>query len=168
MSTSVPTSVPITSIQNQSTNYEIKAVAVLGLGFGLLALDRWSIATLFPSISKDLNLNYQDLGNLTGVLAIAWGITAIIMGRVADRLGRRKVLLPAIIGFSLMAGFSGLATGFVTLSTMWLLVGVFQGACSPLRLASSSEASRPERRGLNIGVQLGCFALIGLCKTEHV
>jgi hypothetical protein len=66
------TTVPVTAIQNPSANCEIKAVALLGLGFGLLALDRWSIATLFPSISKDLNLNYQDLGNLTGILAIAW------------------------------------------------------------------------------------------------
>src|SRR5258708_13362418 len=162
------TSVPITSIQNQSTNYEIKAVALLGVGFGLLALGRWSIATLFPSISKDLNLNYQDLGNLTGVLAIAWGITAIIMGRVADRLGRRKVLLPAIIGFSLMAGFSGLATGFVTLYLLRLLMCLFQVPYPPPHIASTTQASRPERRGLNIGVQLGCFALIGLCKTQHV
>jgi MFS family permease len=156
------TTVPVTAIQNPSANCEIKAVALLGLGFGLLALDRWSIATLFPAISKDLNLNYQDLGNLTGVLAIAWGITAIITGRVADRLGRRKVLLPAIIGFSLMAGFSGLATGFLTLYLMRLLMGVFEGAYTPVSIASTTEASRPERRGLNIGVQLGCFALIGL------
>jgi hypothetical protein len=56
---------------NPPSKYEAKAVALLGLGFGLLALDRWSLATLFPEISKDLNLNYQDLGNLTGILAIA-------------------------------------------------------------------------------------------------
>src|SRR5258708_19668776 len=147
------TSVPITSIQNQSANYEIKAVALLGLGFGLLALDRWSIATLFPSISKDLNLNYQDLGNLTGVLAIAWGITAIIMGRVADRLGRRKVLLPAIIGFSLMAGFSGLATGFVTLYLMRLLMGVFKAPYTPLTIPSPTQPPRPHPPGLNIEIQ---------------
>jgi MFS family permease len=149
-------------IKDPPANYEVKAVVLLGLGFGLLALDRWSIATLFPFISKDLNLNYQDLGNLTGVLAIAWGITAIITGRVADRLGRRKVLLPAIIGFSLMAGLSGLATGFLTLYLMRLLMGVFEGGYTPVSIAATTEASKPERRGLNIGVQLGCFALIGL------
>src|SRR6476660_7057126 len=92
---------PITA-KNPPSNYEAKAVALLGLGFGLLALDRWSLATLFPQISKDLHLNYQDLGNLTGILAIAWGITAILVGRAADHFGRRKVLLPAVIGFSLM------------------------------------------------------------------
>jgi MFS family permease len=143
-------------------NYEAKTVGLLGLGFGLLALDRWSLATLFPSISKDLHLNYQDLGNLSGILAIAWGVTAIIMGRAADHVGWRKVLLPAIIGFSLMAGFAGLATGFMALYLMRLLMGVFEGAYTPVSIAATTEASKPERRGLNVGIQLGCFALIGL------
>jgi MFS family permease len=148
--------------KNLPRNYEAKAVALLGLGFGLLSLDRWSLATLYPYVSKDLNLNYQDLGNLTGVLAIAWGFTAIIMGRAADHFGRRKVLLPAIVGFSLMAGFAGLATGFLSLYLMRLLMGVFEGAYTPVSIAATTEASKPERRGLNIGIQLGCFALIGL------
>jgi MFS family permease len=146
----------------QPRNYEPKAVLLLGLGFGLLALDRWSLATLFPAISKDLHLNYQDLGNLTGVLAIAWGITAIFVGRAADHFGRRKVLLPAVIGFSLMAGFAGLATGFLGLYLMRLLMGVFEGAYTPVSIAATTEASNPKRRGLNVGIQLGCFALIGL------
>jgi MFS family permease len=152
---------PITT-KNPPSNYEAKAVALLGLGFGLLALDRWSLATLFPQISKDLHLNYQDLGNLTGILAIAWGITAILVGRAADHFGRRKVLLPAVVGFSLMAGFAGLATGFLTLYLMRMLMGVFEGAYAPVSIAATTEASKPERRGLNIGLQLGCFALIGL------
>src|ERR1700719_2047434 len=79
---------PITT-KNPSSNYEAKAVALLGLGLGLLALDRWSLATLFPEISKDLNLNYQDLGNLTGILAIAWGITASLATRAP---GHRPIL----------------------------------------------------------------------------
>jgi hypothetical protein len=43
------------------TSYEWKAVTLLGLGFGLVGLDRWIIAPLFPFMMKDLNLNYQDL-----------------------------------------------------------------------------------------------------------
>jgi hypothetical protein len=47
---------PITA-KNPPSNDEAKAVALLGLGFGLLAPDRWSLAILFPQISKDLHLN---------------------------------------------------------------------------------------------------------------
>jgi len=68
----------------------------------------------------------------------------------------------AITGFSLMAGFSGLVTGFLALYGMRLLMGVFEGAYTPVSIAATTEASQPQRRGLNIGVMLGCFALIGL------
>ena len=45
---------------------------------------------------------------------------------------------------------------------MRLLMGVFEGRYTPVSIAATTEASRPERRGLNIGIRLGCFALIGL------
>ena len=78
--------------------YELNVVILLTLGFGLVGLDRWIIAPLFPAMMKDLGLNYQDLGNLIGALGLAWGVFAVVAGGLSDRLGRRKVLVPAIIG----------------------------------------------------------------------
>lgn len=52
--------------------YERSAVLLLALGFGLVGLDRWIISPLFPSMMKDLGLNYQDLGNIVGALGLAW------------------------------------------------------------------------------------------------
>ena len=75
-------------------------MTLLGLGFGLVGLDRWIIAPLFPFMMKDLNLGYQDFGNLIGILGLCWGVFAIIMGGVSDKIGRRKVLIPAILLFS--------------------------------------------------------------------
>jgi len=43
------------------TSYEWKVVTLLGLGFGLVGLDRWIIAPLFPAMMKDLGLGYQQL-----------------------------------------------------------------------------------------------------------
>ena len=54
-------------------NYELQVVILLTLGFGLVGLDRWIIAPLFPAMMPDLGLNYQDLGNLIGALGLAWG-----------------------------------------------------------------------------------------------
>src|ERR1700689_67729 len=95
--------------------YEWKAVTLLSLGFGLVGLDRWIIAPLFPFMMKDLHLGYQALGNLIAILGLCWGGSAIITGALSDRIGRRKILIPAIILFSLLSGLSGLATGLVSL-----------------------------------------------------
>ena len=95
--------------QDWDTRYEWKMVLLLTLGFGLVSIDRFMIMPLFPVIMQDLNLDFQDLGLVTGVLAITWGISSIFMGNLADRIGLRAVIIPAVILFSLMAGISGLA-----------------------------------------------------------
>jgi MFS family permease len=96
--------------------YEWKAVLLLSFGFGLVGIDRFMIMPLFPVMMKDLHLDYQDLGHITGALALAWGVSALFMGSLSDRVGRRRVIVPAPIVFSLLAGTSGLATGAGTQS----------------------------------------------------
>ena len=70
-------------------SYEWKAVTLLALGFGLVSIDRFMIMPLFPVMMKDLNLNYQDLGLITGILAVTWGISSLFMGKLSDRFGHR-------------------------------------------------------------------------------
>lgn len=142
--------------------YEWKAVTLLCLGFGLVGIDRFMILPLFPVISKDLGLNYQQLGQVTGVLAIAWGVAALFMGNLSDRYGHRKVIIPAIIVFSLLAGFSGLATGVGSLMLIRALIGFAEGAYTPSSIVATLDASKPTRQGMNIGIQQAALPLFGL------
>ncbi|CAD6522069.1 Sialic acid transporter NanT [Paraburkholderia kirstenboschensis] len=150
------------------TSYEWKAVTLLALGFGLVGLDRWLIAPLFPSIMKDLNLNAQDVGNCIGVLGLSWGVFAALMGGISDKVGRRKVLIPAIIAFSLLSGFSGLAGGLFGLIAIRGLMGVAEGSFCPTSFAATADASHPRRRGLNLGLQQSGFALFGLALSPII
>src|SRR6185436_17581962 len=69
-----------TSTSRWDTDYEWKTVYLLALGFGLVGLDRWIIAPLFPFMAKDLGLNYQAIGNLVGIHGMVWGVFAVISG----------------------------------------------------------------------------------------
>ncbi|MGO3741936.1 MFS transporter [Kerstersia sp.] len=144
------------------TRYEWQSVSLLALGFGLIGLDRWLLAPLFPFMMQDLGLSYQDLGNLIGALGIAWGVSAILMGRLADQIGRRKVLVISTIVFSLLSSVSGLAGGLTSLLLIRVAMGISEGAFCPASVAAAGEASHPRRRGLNQGLQQSAFALFGL------
>ena len=61
----------IDNLMNDS-RYERTAILLLALGFGLVGLDRWIIAPLFPAMMQDLQLDYADLGNIIGVLGFSW------------------------------------------------------------------------------------------------
>jgi predicted MFS family arabinose efflux permease len=144
------------------TSYEWKVVTLLGLGFGLVGLDRWIIAPMAPSIIKDLHLSIQDFGNIIGILGVCWGVFAIVMGGVSDKIGYRKVLIPAIVLFSLLSGLSGYAVGFMSLLLIRSVMGFTEGSFCPTSFAATADASEPKRRGLNQGLQQSTFALFGL------
>jgi MFS family permease len=143
------------------SRYEAKVVALLAAGFGLVGLDRFIINPLFPALQKDLGLNYQDLGLISAVLALGWGISSVICGRLSDRVGRKRVLVPAIIAFSLLVGMSGLATGLVGLLLIRGLMGLAEGAYVPVSIVATIEASAPSRIGLNVGLQQMAAPLVG-------
>jgi len=139
-----------------------RTVAVLSLGFGLVGIDRFLISTMYPVIARDLHLDYGDIGLITGALAIAWGISALFMGNLSDHIGRRRVLGASLIVFSLLIGASGLATGLISLILVRVIMGFADGAYTPVSIAATLDASPPQRRGLNIGIQQMMLPLFGL------
>lgn len=142
--------------------YEFKAVGLLALGFGMVGLDRFIINPLFPVIAKDLGLNYQDLGFISAVLALSWGIASIFAGRLSDRIGRKKILVPAVVIFSLLVAGSGLASGLISLIMIRCLMGLAEGAFVPASIVATVEASKPSRMGLNVGIQQMAAPLVGM------
>jgi predicted MFS family arabinose efflux permease len=141
---------------------EIKIVALMALGFGLVGIDRFMISALFPVIARDLDLSYGDIGTITGALALAWGAAALFMGNLSDRIGRRRVLVASLVVFSLLIGTSGLAGGLMSLVLVRVMMGFADGAYTPVSISATLEASKPGREGLNIGVQQTMLPLFGL------
>jgi len=159
------------SEQQWDTSYEWKAVTLLGIGFGLVGLDRWIIAPLFPCMAATgvaqgcgapgLGLGYQAIGNLVGILGLVWGVFAAISGRVSDLIGHRKVLVPAIILFSLMSGVSGMVASLTGLIAIRGLMGLMEGSYCPTSFTATAAAAHPSRRGFLQGLQQSGFALFG-------
>jgi len=143
------------------TGYEWKIILILSLTFGLVGLDRFILPVLFPTFMEELGLTYADLGNLVGILAVFWGLSAFAMGFLSDRVGRRKVLIPAVIIFSLMSAFSGLVGGLVSLLLIRAIMGLAEGPVASIGVAVAVEASHPKRRGMNNGIFQCMISLMG-------
>lgn len=142
--------------------YETKAVALLAVGFGLVGLDRFIIAPLFPLIAEDLGLGYQDLGLISGALALTWGLASLFLGNLSDRIGERRVLVATVIAFSALVAMSGLATGLLSLLLIRALMGFAEGGFVPASIVATIDASKPSRIGFTVGVQQMAAPLVGL------
>jgi MFS family permease len=143
------------------TSYEWKIILVLSLTFGLVGLDRFILPVLFPAFMGELGLTYEDLGNLVGILAVFWGLSAFAMGFLSDRVGRRKVLIPAVVIFSLMSAFSGMVGGLVSLLLIRAVMGLAEGPVASIGVAVAVEASHPKRLGMNNGIFQCMISLMG-------
>ncbi|HDR9882411.1 TPA: MFS transporter [Burkholderia cenocepacia] len=141
---------------------EFKAVSLLALGLGMVGLDRFIINPLFPVMQKELGLGYQDLGLISAALALTWGVASIVSGRLADRVGPRRVLIAAMAIFSLLVATTGFATGLCSLLVIRSVMGFAEGTYVPASIVATVNASKPSRVGLNIGLQQMAQPLVGL------
>ena len=125
----------------------------MSLGFGLVGLDRTIIYPLFPVLSEELGLNYQDIGNISAILALTWGASALVSGRLSDRFGEKAILIPATIAFSLLVLLTGFANTVIALLIVRALMGFAEGLFAPASIVITVRASHPDRIGLNTGLQ---------------
>ena len=141
--------------------YEYRTISLLSIGFALLNLDRWVIAPLFPVMMKDLGFGYNDLGMIVGATALTWGIASLFMGSLSDKIGRRKLLIPALVLLSIFSGVTGLAFGLISMLFFRGMLGIFEGSYVPTAFAAVKDASDPSRTGMNMGI-LGFGAAIAM------
>lgn len=94
-------------------------------------------------------------------IAIAWIVTAafifaafnnLAMGMLADRYGRRFVLVGCLASSAAFVGLHAMATGIFTLGVLRALGFALSNALSPITSAYVAEASPARFRGLMVGL----------------
>ena len=133
--------------------YETALMAVLCLTFGFVFFDRNAMSYLGPFVQPDLHLTNTQIGLLSSGLSFAFAISALGVGYLSDRTGKRKsILLVTVVLFSLCSVLSGLAGSFAMLLASRMLMGVAEGGILPISQSLIALESDEKRRGLNMGV----------------
>lgn len=150
------------TLQPAHRNRENAVVAIMFFTWGVVFLDRMAVLYLAPYIAPDLHLSGGQIGSLAGVIALCWAVSALTFGAISDRVGRKAVLVPMVILFSLLSTASGLARNFDELLLARALLGLAEGPCWSVTMALVEESSSEQRRGRNIGIVVSAAAIIGL------
>ena len=104
--------------------------ALVGLSAVFLfeMLDNSILTVALPTIGRDLHASTTALQWVTGAYAVVFGALMLALGAVADRVGRRRVML---LGLALLAAAS-LATAFVTTAEQLIAVRVLTGVAAAM------------------------------------
>jgi MFS family permease len=137
-------------------------VAIMFATWGLIFLDRMSVLYLAPYIARDLHLDDAQVGMLAGATAVSWAVSALLFGAISDRVGRKAVLVPMVVLFSVLSAGSAFAQDFRQLLCLRALLGLAEGPCWAVMMALVEENSSARHRGRNIGIVVSAAAVIGL------
>lgn len=116
-------------------------------------VDRNLIASFGPEIVRDLGLSRTEFGIVTGIaFTIAYAVTALAAGVLADRYGRTRILAAGLATWSAFTALSGAARGFLSLVALRPFVATGEATLIPAATAILSERFSPARRATAIGV----------------
>jgi MFS family permease len=131
------------------------AVAVFSIAAILSYTDRQILSLLVDPLKADLHISDSDVGLLQGLaFVLIYALAGLPLGRLADTLPRRSVLLAGVLIWSLGTLACGYATSFGWLFAARVVVGVGEAALAPAAISMIGDLFPPERRGTANGVFL--------------
>jgi AAHS family 4-hydroxybenzoate transporter-like MFS transporter len=138
--------------------FQIKLVLICAAVLFLDGFDTTSIGFVAPSLAKEWGLTKGALGPVFSAGLFGLMIGALVFGPLADRIGRRNIIMFSTLAF----GLGALATAFVqdvnTLLAIRFLTGLGLGGAMPNTIAMTSEFSPRRRRATMVMVMFCGFS----------
>jgi MFS family permease len=110
------------------------------------------VSYLAPLVAKNWNLSPQVLGIVFSSLLCGMGFGGLFLAPLADRYGRRLLVLASILLMSVGMIFSGLSSNVVLFGISRFVVGVGFGAVIPCMTALVAEFAPERNRSLAVGM----------------
>jgi MFS family permease len=130
-------------------------VVIFAVAALLSYTDRQILALLVDPIRGDLHISDTGLSILQGAaFAVLYSVIGLPLGRIADLVPRRALLLLAVLLWSLGTMLCGYAHSFAELFAARLLVGVGEAALAPAAMSLIGDYFPPSARALPTGVFL--------------
>lgn len=126
---------------------EGKLLTVAGFAWLFDALDVGLLSFIIAALKSEWQLNIVQMGWLGSISSIGMAVGALFFGILADRIGRRDVLVLTLLLFSIGSGISVLATSFTIFAIIRFFVGAGLGGELPVASTLVSESVAPEKRG---------------------
>ena len=134
------------------------ALALLATTQFMVILDASIVNVALPSIGRDLELSQGGLSWVVNAYMLAFGGLLLLGGRVADLLGRRRVLVSGLLVFAIASLAGGLAQSGTQLIAARAMQGLGAAILAPAALATvaTTFSDGPERiRAMGILAAVG-------------
>ncbi len=155
-----------TPVGGQLDPRRFKALAVIATAQLMIALDV-SVATIaLPPAQRALHISVADRQWALTAYTLAFGGLLLLGGRIADYLGRKRILILSLVGFGVASALGGLAQDQAMLFAARALQGAMAALMAPAALSLITVTfteERERRKAFGVyGAVSGAGAAIGL------
>ena len=158
-------------MQRSDNKHAVTTVAICFLIAVIEGLDIQAAGIAAAGIRESFGLNSSQLGVFfsAGILGLLPG--ALVGGRIADRIGRKTVLIWSTAIFAVFTLCTVWVNSFNSLLAVRFLAGAGLGAAMPILITLASEAVSPQNRGRAVGLMycgmpVGAAILSLIASTE--
>ncbi len=127
-------------------------VGICALGWVVLYAGRAVLAPVLGALGAEWGLDEARLGLVSSVFFLAYAAAQVPTGLLADRFGKKRLLVGGLVAFGLATVLRGLAPSYTFFLVAAGLAGLAQGTYYPSQFAISSAAIPLSRRGLGSAV----------------
>ena len=135
-------------------------VPLLAVAVFINYVDRGNLAMAAPLIKDQLRLSSTQIGVLLSAFFWSYVPAQILAGWLAERINPYRALAIGLALWSIATAASGLATGFVTLAVLRVLLGLGESAAFPCSAKVFAQHLPADRLGsanglIGVGMALG-------------
>jgi MFS transporter, AAHS family, 4-hydroxybenzoate transporter len=144
--------------------FQIRVLLTCAAVLFLDGFDTQAIGYVAPVLAKEWSLSKGALGPVFSAGLFGLMIGALVFGPLADRLGRKTIIISSTLAFGLGALATAFTWDLTSLLVIRFLTGLGLGGAMPNAIATTSEFSPKRRRatmvmimfcGFSIGAALG-------------
>jgi putative MFS transporter len=150
--TTVQIAVPVRDVEQVLregglSRFHKKAILVTGAAWTFVAMEILLVGFVAPIFAAEWGLNGRMQG-LVNSAALAGSLCgSLVLGRVADRIGRRMIFQYAILWYAAFTAMTALSWGPWSVMTFRFLAGLGLGALLVVDPSMLTEYLPPQRRG---------------------
>lgn len=137
-------------------------LALLFLGWSLGNLDRYIMNYAVVSITGDLQLDASSTGIILSAFFLGYAIMQIPGGWLADKFGAKRVLLMAVIMWSIFTGLTAIAWSLTAMIVIRFLFGIGEGGFQPSSSKIIATIFPKEERGRAMSIMLTSGGIVSL------
>jgi EmrB/QacA subfamily drug resistance transporter len=127
-------------------------VGAASFGFFMAILDTSIVTIAIPTIEQSFKTRIENVTWVLNAYNLVFAVLLIPAGRIADRLGRKKLFITGLVIFTIFSLACGLAGHIGLLIAFRALQAVGGAIMVPVSLAILVVAVPPQRRGAAIGI----------------